>query len=673
MALAGLILPRLLPDRGERRGAARMLPAMAGSALILAGFFLVLGSVPWKSAVARFRPAPDHSESSTGLRLSIWKSTGRAIAERGPAGWGLGSFRFVYPAYRGTDIPYGVAHAHNDWLEGTLELGWAFPALALGTVAIVGRHARATARGRGTRLASGTAAGTGAGLAALAAHAAVDFPFHVPFLIWFAALLAGLVSASRGIPKPGRVAPSRGLDVALRAAAAGVALAAVIFTAAGVREIRAGGAMKNADRAADALETREALSEARRAVSADPGSAEAHAALARALVLFASEGGGGKRSLQAASSSLERAAALNPRGAEALIDLARVREALGDTGSAADAYARAARLDPRSGRTLEAQADFLLRAGRRAEALRVLRSSAASDARAPARILSFLWQATRDPAALRLVTPATARDLVRLGDFLDTKGRAPEARAAFRDAQALAPGDPDPAARHAALLVRGNDMREAVASARAAIARGADSPSLRISLASALAASGDRSNAAREYEAALADPGVRPQAVNALADLYEQAGDTSGLVRLREKVARLAPGDPLARVAMARAYRTAGRWPSAVETCRALLAEDPEQPTCRVLLADLYAERGLAEAAEMTLQTRLEQSPTDVAALTRLAKLYAAQGKLAQARARYERVLAIEPDNADARAALARMARPLPRDTSSGRAQGDAT
>ncbi len=658
VATAVLILPRVIPARGERRRARRIFPAMAAAALLFAGLVLALGSAPGRSALARFRPAPDHSESSAGLRLSIWSSTLRAVAEGGPVGWGLGSFRFVYPAYRGADIPYGVSHAHNDWLEGTLELGWAFPALALGAGVIVGRRAAITARGRRTRLAAGTAAGAGAGLAALAVHAAVDFPLQVPFLIWFAALLAGLVSASARIPTPGRVVSARGIVLDAWPAAAVAAMAALIISAAGFREVRAGTAMRNADRAAEGLEARRAVSESRRAVGVDPGSAEAHAALARALVLSAAEGGGGKPSLRAAAASLERASTLNPRDTDMWIELARVREALGEPAAADGAYARAARLDPRSGMALEARADFLLRTGHREEALRVLRASAESDARALPRILTSLWGTTGKPALLRAATPGTVRDLVLLGDFLETKGRVPEARAAFEDAESIAPKDPLPAARKAALLLRRGSPEDALGAVRAAIGRGADSASLRISLAASLAATGNRVSAAREYERLVAEPEVRKQAVEALADLYARAGDRGRLVGLREKVARMSPGDPSARVALARAYRAAGRWPAAVETCRSVLADDPGMAACRYLLADLYAERGLAAAAEMTLQTRLSQSPGDIAALTRLARLYAAEGRHAEARSRYRRVLAIEPGNAEARAALARRAKP---------------
>jgi tetratricopeptide (TPR) repeat protein len=223
-------------------------------------------------------------------------------------------------------------------------------------------------------------------------------------------------------------------------------------------------------------------------------------------------------------------------------------------------------------------------------------------------------------------------------------------------------------------LRRGGAPGDVLADARDAIARGADSPTLRLSLAAALAASGDRDAAAREYEKLLPERGARGRAVEALAELYARGGDPARLVGLREKAARLAPGDPAGRVALARAYRAAGRWTSAVETCRSLLADDPGQADCRYLLADLYAERGQAEAAEMTLQARLSQSPEDVAALTRLARLYAAEGRHAEARTRYLRVLAIEPGNAEARAALGgRAGGEMGGEAVGHRVEGDAT
>jgi predicted Zn-dependent protease len=276
-----------------------------------------------------------------------------------------------------------------------------------------------------------------------------------------------------------------------------------------------------------------------------------------------------------------------------------------------------------------------------------LRASARSDARSLTRILTWVWGATGDPVLLRSATPGTVRDLVLLGDFLETQGLVPQALAAFRDAERVSPGDPLPAARRAALLLRRGAPGDVLAATRDAIARGADSPTLRLSLAAALAASGNREAAAGEYEKLLPDRGARGRAVEALVT-STPAGDP---VRLVAREGR-APGArrSAARVAL-RGRPRRGAVASAVETCRSLLSDDPGQAACRYLLADLYAERGQAEAAEMTLQARLSESPEDVAALTRLARLYKAWGRHAEARARYLRVLALEPGNSEARAA----------------------
>jgi tetratricopeptide (TPR) repeat protein len=550
-----------------------------------------------------------------------------------------------------------VNHAHNDWIEGTVELGWFFPLAALGAAAAFASRARGAALASRGRLGAGTAIGAAGALAALGAHALVDFPLQIPAILWIAAVLAGLVSAAAP-PDPRhrfvlRARPSL--------AAACCALAALLLFDAGRREARAESALATSAEGLLRRDAPRALAQARAAVLADPLSARAHAALGRTLVAaarFGPSGAGQRAALEAARGSLERAASLNPRDADAWIDLAKVSETLGDLRAADAASREAVALEPRSGVALEARAAFLLDRGRRTEAVELLSISARADARALPRIFSKLWRRNPDPDLLFAVTPRTARDLSLLGDFLETKGQMEPAREALARAAALAPRDSGTAARLVGFLTRRADPATAVSEARRAIARGAGGSALADAHARALVAGGDLEAARLEYTALLEQPAARAGAIRPLADVLARLGRPREVARLWERAVAWTPGDPEARRELARAHMRSGGWSRAVETCRALLAVDPDETECAYLLADLYAERGLHTAAQMALRERLARRPADVGALARLARIYESLGRFTEARAQYARILTLEPGNAEARAGVGRRATP---------------
>lgn len=71
--------------------------------------------------------ASQAKEVAVQSRQTIWHTTGQAIAGSLPAGTGLGTFAAVYRLYENpedVDSTY-INHAHNDYLEMTLELGLA--------------------------------------------------------------------------------------------------------------------------------------------------------------------------------------------------------------------------------------------------------------------------------------------------------------------------------------------------------------------------------------------------------------------------------------------------------------------------------------------------------------------------------------------------------------------
>ena len=99
-------------------------------------------------------------------------------------GFGLGTFRTVYPAFATVDFGAVAQHAHNDWAEWAADGGVPFSLLLL-SIAIW--NVRRTFR-----------AVWGIGMVAVFVHAAVDFPLQRPVLeLWLFALLGALAAEDR--------------------------------------------------------------------------------------------------------------------------------------------------------------------------------------------------------------------------------------------------------------------------------------------------------------------------------------------------------------------------------------------------------------------------------------------------------------------------------------------
>lgn len=656
-ASAGLICFGALTLR-SRRGMADGRRSRAGWALSIVVLAISVSIYAGGGALERFRPAESGSESSLAFRLSIWRSSLEAIREGGPFGWGLGSYSWVYPAYRESGIPYQVQHAHNDWLEQTVEMGWAFPLLGLGVACALARRALATCRTSPDRVAVGSAVAGLSGLVALGVHALVDSPLQMPPLLWLAAALAGLVSASGSIERRGRsLRPGAGRGWVFGFAASGCALATLLLSIGPWREARAEAAITRAGIAMEALAMEDAVAHAREAAKLDPTSAKAFAILGRLLVGARDAGVGGRLVLKEAQHALDRATVRNPRDAAAFLDLARIAEMRNDERAAAAAYETALSLDPVSGRMLDARARFLLRKGVEAEALELLRASVEADARGLSRVLPLLWSERKDPALLRSVTPETGPARVLLGDFLDTQGYFEAADEVFSEAVALDRGSATALLRRAALALKQGRFDDALRWARAARALAPGAPEAARTLAAALTVRGEIGPAADLYEEILARDARDKSAVRALARLSARLGQPERAIAAWKRAARALPGDPGARYELALAHRAAGEWSEAVEVCRTVSVMYPDAAACRSLLVDLYLEHGLMAPAKRILDAWIARAPGSVKARTSLARYFEASERPEDARREYERILTLEPGNPVARTALVRIGR----------------
>ena len=142
-------------------------------ALLLLAFVAVAG---WALLWNRFTD-PDPFQG----RREMLSGTLAMVHSRPWTGFGLGTFRTVYPAYAPVDFGAVVNHAHNDWAEWTAEGGIPFGLLLL-SIAIwsIPKALRTV---------------WGIGLLAVFAHSMVDYPLHVPVLeLWLFTLLGALAA-----------------------------------------------------------------------------------------------------------------------------------------------------------------------------------------------------------------------------------------------------------------------------------------------------------------------------------------------------------------------------------------------------------------------------------------------------------------------------------------------
>lgn len=101
--------------------------------LLIVAFILIVG---WDAAWARFQEAHPFEH-----RSALARSTVDMIEARPLAGFGLGTWRTVYPQYANFDVARLANEAHDDWLQWAADGGVGFAAVILFFAVYVGRYA----------------------------------------------------------------------------------------------------------------------------------------------------------------------------------------------------------------------------------------------------------------------------------------------------------------------------------------------------------------------------------------------------------------------------------------------------------------------------------------------------------------------------------------------------
>jgi O-antigen ligase len=157
---------------GRRANARLLLSAGAGLAVVVAAAAVIAGTGPIEAKFADKDPYA--------LRRQLLNSTVKLIDARPVTGYGLGTWRSVYPQMATFDVALLANEAHNDWAQWTCDGGIPFGLLVAGLVVWIAKPAIQSI--------------WGLGVVGVMAHSFVDYPLREPVLslLWF--VMAGALT-----------------------------------------------------------------------------------------------------------------------------------------------------------------------------------------------------------------------------------------------------------------------------------------------------------------------------------------------------------------------------------------------------------------------------------------------------------------------------------------------
>ncbi len=186
-------------------------PARRKLRILIAVFVILL--LAFAAVYAWFRvpesfpiSAPHPEVLSIRTRLSIWRSTLGIFFARPVAGWGWGTFRHLYPAFKEAGVWYTVPHAHNEFLQLLAEGGVIGFSLAVFSLVLAGRELVKRYLASPESISGILALGAAGSLIYAAVHSGFDFILRLPANALFLAALVGLglsgAPVKMGSPEP---------------------------------------------------------------------------------------------------------------------------------------------------------------------------------------------------------------------------------------------------------------------------------------------------------------------------------------------------------------------------------------------------------------------------------------------------------------------------------------
>jgi O-antigen ligase len=170
----------------SRRLGGRGVYGLVGTVFTLViGFGIAIGLVP---VIERFA---DRDALADG-RWALYGSTLNAIGSYLPFGSGMGSFYHVFKPFQDPGDVSFVDHAHNDYLEWTLELGLVAPLLLTLCAVVYFWRWRTLLAEKNWSLVRFLQVAAGISVLLMGLHSVVDFNLRIPANAIFFAFLAGL-------------------------------------------------------------------------------------------------------------------------------------------------------------------------------------------------------------------------------------------------------------------------------------------------------------------------------------------------------------------------------------------------------------------------------------------------------------------------------------------------
>lgn len=155
-------------------------------AILVAAIYIGVDAV-----LVRYENLSQEHASEEG-RIALWRDAWKMIAEYPVFGRGLGTFRWMYPAYETVRPDTPAQYAHNDYIQALAEVGIIGLSLLIWAFGAVWQTAIRNIRNTTDPLVRGIGIGTIGALTAIALQELVDFGLYIPGVAVTAAFLIGL-------------------------------------------------------------------------------------------------------------------------------------------------------------------------------------------------------------------------------------------------------------------------------------------------------------------------------------------------------------------------------------------------------------------------------------------------------------------------------------------------
>lgn len=178
--LLGVLLPVLLWRRRVRARGLLLLASIVLVDVLVIGQLIGLDQVADRLNQTAVEQQDGVHEESLDVRSGPAQQAWQMVQERPWLGRGAGTFYTSFPQYAGADMRAYYDHAHNDYMQFLVEVGWlGFAALAAAVLATVGRLL-AVLRRPYSASERGLAVGFLMAIVAVLLQALVDFHFQIP-------------------------------------------------------------------------------------------------------------------------------------------------------------------------------------------------------------------------------------------------------------------------------------------------------------------------------------------------------------------------------------------------------------------------------------------------------------------------------------------------------------